>query len=207
MNQNQQVEVVVRRMMTDGFESLFRSAIPTARLSLISESIGASPILENVAIYPFDDMMHGQCFNNCIHLVTVMGGEVLYGWAWHQFHDFLVVAEFHAVWRAPDGQLIDVTPPPPGRLTTTFSSDPVRVPPDVAPGEIVKGSEPSRRFALKDLADVAEWISAEDENAAMNRRRFNGGEKAPLAEALPVLERNANARARLVSLFRQESKH
>lgn len=50
-----------------------------------------------------------SCFGNVERKIARDGGSILYGWAVWQ-SSIICEGEFHAVWKAPDGQLIDVTP-------------------------------------------------------------------------------------------------
>jgi len=42
--------------------------------------------------------------------VEEQGGAVQHGWALWEWPRVMVEAEFHAVWRSPDGSRLDVTP-------------------------------------------------------------------------------------------------
>jgi len=66
-----------------------------------------------------------DCFANVDTQVAGSGGAKVYGWKLWLFPDVWVAAEFHAVWRSPQGQLIDVTPSSSGS-TILFVSDPTR---------------------------------------------------------------------------------
>jgi len=199
MSLETRLKELLLQMMSDGFDSQLRPADVSSELKTFSSQIGASSDVHSVPIQQFDHMRPGQCFNNCICAAALLGGKVLYGWSYHQFHDLFLVAEFHAVWQAPDRQLIDVTPPLASRVTTTFAHDPVRVVADAVAGSPFKGTPSNQRFALRKTAEVLEWIQAEDANAAMNRRRLEHGEVIPLTEVVPVIERNVNARRVLLS--------
>lgn len=60
-----------------------------------------------------------NCFLNVIEKVNRDGGSIIYGWS-VLLAQFLVEAERHAVWKSPQGQLIDVTPSTSGMPTTLF---------------------------------------------------------------------------------------
>lgn len=65
-----------------------------------------------VPVSPITGFQHGHCWYNCkIHSDTV-GGSVVFGWALYAHHDGHLTAQHHAVWKAPDGDLVDVTPNP-----------------------------------------------------------------------------------------------
>ncbi len=49
------------------------------------------------------------CFPNVAEKIKRDGGESVFGWqVWS--HPFFIEAEFHAIWKSPDGELIDTTP-------------------------------------------------------------------------------------------------
>ena len=209
MDHQKRINLAIIKMQQDGLDQCFRPAEVTERLSSFSVAIGADRLIQRVPVEPFHGTICGRCFDNCSHVNEALGGKVIHGWAWHQVRNLFVVAEFHAVWQARDGQLIDVTPPVLPRPITTFSCDPVRVAADIpcdlprnSLEALYKSSEPNRRFALKDDQDVHEWICAEEASAALNAKRFDG-EEIRLAEVVSVLERNANARARLMKRIRR----
>ncbi len=50
-----------------------------------------------------------SCFENVKEKVEKDKGEIVYGWQfWEQ--PYMIEAEFHAVWKSPTNQLIDITP-------------------------------------------------------------------------------------------------
>ena len=51
-----------------------------------------------------------ECFPNVEKMVQEYGGQQVNGRAIWQWDNKLVEAEAHAVWKSPDGQLIDITP-------------------------------------------------------------------------------------------------
>jgi hypothetical protein len=52
---------------------------------------------------------------------------VLFGWQLWEWPNVLIEAEFHAVWHAPDGRLIDVTPKTDNEEKILFVADKQRV--------------------------------------------------------------------------------
>jgi hypothetical protein len=50
-----------------------------------------------------------HCFENVTAVVKQHGGSTQHGWNMRE-HAYFVEGEFYAVWRCPDGRLIDVTP-------------------------------------------------------------------------------------------------
>lgn len=55
----------------------------------------------------------GGCYWNVAHKVNQNGGEMVTGWAIAWWPKLFGVAMHHAVWRMPDGTLVDVTEPLP----------------------------------------------------------------------------------------------
>lgn len=53
-----------------------------------------------------------ECFSIVPKQVAAHGGEQLNGWCIWQAGGMFVEAEFHAVWKRPAGQLLDITPRP-----------------------------------------------------------------------------------------------
>jgi hypothetical protein len=51
-----------------------------------------------------------ECFPNVMTKVERDGGVVVIGWSIWESPGLFVEAEFHAVWRSPEGTLIDITP-------------------------------------------------------------------------------------------------
>jgi hypothetical protein len=52
-----------------------------------------------------------KCFHNCLEKVRRDGGEVVQGWLISLNKGVYLSALFHAVWKTPDGTLVDITPP------------------------------------------------------------------------------------------------
>ena len=57
---------------------------------------------------------HGEDANECFHVVrrqvATVGGGAIIGWSIWELPGLFVEAEFHSVWRSPDGEHIDLTP-------------------------------------------------------------------------------------------------
>jgi hypothetical protein len=69
----------------------------------------------------------GQCYQNAQRKCLAAGGSVVLGWSIFHEPGVLLAAYHHAIWRSPDGQLIDLeTPWAPEEHTrlTTFLPDP-----------------------------------------------------------------------------------
>jgi hypothetical protein len=88
-----------------------------ARIEEIAESISRQP-LGLVHHQPEPWSQFARCFENVAQKVHEAGGQTMFGWTFH--HRFVqdipgsgyLFLTHHAVWHAPDGRLIDVTPYP-----------------------------------------------------------------------------------------------
>ena len=67
-----------------------------------------------------------DCFAIVDRKVERAGGSVCYGWTVWFLPGIMVEGEFHAVWRSPDGELLDVTPNPLNSDRILFITDPKR---------------------------------------------------------------------------------
>lgn len=66
------------------------------------------PEFVNVDATPRSEV--NQCFVNVADAAARGGGEVQHGWMVLEWPGVLLEAQFHAIWRRPDGSLVDVTP-------------------------------------------------------------------------------------------------
>lgn len=67
-----------------------------------------------------------ECFATVDARVTAEGGEKVIGWAIWELKKVYIEAEFHAVWRQPDGVLLDISPRPIPDTQILFVVDPRR---------------------------------------------------------------------------------
>jgi hypothetical protein len=63
-----------------------------------------------VEIKPELDAINGSCFINVKDKIAEYGGEEVLGWQFIEY-TYMIEAEFHSIWRTPEGQLLDITPP------------------------------------------------------------------------------------------------
>ncbi len=69
--------------------------------------IKTTPIYLDVNPEPYSKIV--ECFPNVNEKINRDGGTQCYGWQiWKT--EILIEAEFHAVWKSPDGELRDITP-------------------------------------------------------------------------------------------------
>lgn len=79
---------------------------------------------------PVEPQPHGKvayCFDNSVKQAEMHGGEAAYGWAIWRWPGRWFEAEHHAVWRRPDGSLLDVTPQLGDPVRILFLPDPDKV--------------------------------------------------------------------------------
>lgn len=120
-----------------------------------------------------------NCFRNAERKVREAGGRVQYGWTFHHrlaeklpgLPLYLYVTH-HAVWHAPDGRLIDVTPYPDDRHKPYSSGDSPLFLLDDNAKPVMAGGQPAplplRFFAIDDTPGLAEYV---DEMNATNKWR------------------------------------
>lgn len=65
-----------------------------------------------------------ECFGNVKKAVEQYGGEIVFGWTVWEWPGVYIEAEHHAIWRKPDGTLVDITPSPDGDKSRVFVADP-----------------------------------------------------------------------------------
>jgi len=77
-------------------------------VALCSElDTGTDPVY--VQVRPSDTSQINECFPTVDAYVAKHGGTRLLGWSLWEFPGLFVDAEFHAVWKSPEGALVDVT--------------------------------------------------------------------------------------------------
>jgi hypothetical protein len=88
------------------------SAAPaiTKGLLKLARQIGAAYAPAAVAVEPGENCQPGNCFENVPAIVQRHGGAVQHGWLLREQPTIFVEGTFHAVWRRPGGDLVDVTP-------------------------------------------------------------------------------------------------
>jgi len=83
----------------------------TDKIRLLLSKIGSHEDPEYVQCRPNQNSPQNECFPLVDERVAADGGERILGWQIWQ-GQLLVEAEFHAVWKTPEGELIDITPKP-----------------------------------------------------------------------------------------------
>jgi hypothetical protein len=77
-------------------------------------------------VEPRPDSQIGDCFNDVKRHVHEHGGSLVHGWLLWEWPGIMVEAEFHGVWRSPDGALLDVSKKPEAERVVLFAADTVR---------------------------------------------------------------------------------
>jgi len=72
------------------------------------------------------DAIPQECYDNVEQKIRRDGGWTQHGWTIWEWPSVLVEAEFHCVWRSPDGELVDITPKQEGDESILFLPDPKR---------------------------------------------------------------------------------
>ena len=136
-----------------------------------------------VPLRPRADSIENDCFENVRRQIAEAGGSIVHGWRIYDCPGLFLEAEFHAVWKAPDGSLLDVSlPPEEGTERIVFFPDPTRT----FQGEPVL----SRRWPLVRMRELGEYFKATDghqlalrESARRNGVKFN----EPIVRSDPAL--------------------
>ena len=89
----------------------------------LARQIDAHRAPEFVAVEAGEECQPGRSFDNVAALVRRRGGAMLTGWSLRELPTVYVEGTFHAVWRGPDGSLVDVTPRADGQTRILFVPD------------------------------------------------------------------------------------
>jgi hypothetical protein len=140
-----------------------------------------------VPVRPIPGGSPNECFANVDTVVQLRGGSAVVGWALWEWRSVIIEAEFHSVWQAPSGELLDVSPRLDEETEILFLPDPTRV----WNGQQVN----NRRRALRDDPIVREFISVADRIFGVlntgTRANELGLVSVPAAEIEPLLLRKA----------------
>ncbi len=105
-----------------------------------------------------------DCFFNVPEKIKRDGGQMQIGWTIWEMQNVLVEAEFHAVWKSPDGHLVDITPKQDGENIILFHPDSKRC----------YNREPvdNIRYPLQDHPAIHEFIKLQEERATLMRKHI-----------------------------------
>lgn len=87
-------------------------------------SSGQEPI--NVVCQPLPNQPENECFSILPKHVSSFGGDQIIGWAIWERPGVFIEAEFHAVWRNPSGEFVDISTRSLRFEAITFLPDPSR---------------------------------------------------------------------------------
>jgi hypothetical protein len=137
--------------------------------------LGLRSIPQRVPIQPTAGAERRLCYVNVREQVKVQGGEAVFGWGVTYFPRVLIECIHHSIWRAPGGNLIDVTPDKRGAPSRMFLQDV-----DVRNGE--RGMV-TRYFSLTDNPIVLAYIEAQEHrsNLHVDSRKLS---RPPIAQDL-----------------------
>lgn len=62
-----------------------------------------------IPVVPGKNALRNECFENVNRHIDMNGGERVIGWQLWELSHF-IEAEYHAVWRSPSGDMVDITP-------------------------------------------------------------------------------------------------
>lgn len=89
--------------------------------------IGSDAKAVRVPSRPEKGAKQNDCFELVAKRVQRGGGEPVTGWALWIWPNVLAEAEYHQVWKSPDGELVDLNPRPAIAVSSiTFVADPSR---------------------------------------------------------------------------------
>jgi SEC-C motif len=160
---------------------------PTIRKFCQSITPNAKPIYLSVKATPANIAL--DCFMNVEKRIAKEGGTVQYGWRIWEWPRIMVEAEFHAVWRSPDGTLVDITPAHHNLPGVLFLPDPER---------IYEGQQvDSIRLALTNNPLIHEFIN-------INKRLFEIYNEGELANQHGEISLREDAKAEIIRLRRRQ---
>ena len=97
-----------------GAPAMTRGILKLARQIDAHSKPGYVPVEPGIGCLP------SRCFENVRAVVRQSGGSFQHGWRMREQATAYVEGEFYAVWRDPEGALIDVTPRADGQTTILF---------------------------------------------------------------------------------------
>ncbi len=111
-----------------------------------------------VPVSPDRKAQLNECFFNVRKKMEREGGNILHGWCLWEFPGLFIEAEFHSLWIAPNGGLLDITPKQDGESEILFLPDPSAV-----FDEAAYNRRDNVRLAIKDHPIVHEFLKCAEE--------------------------------------------
>jgi hypothetical protein len=141
---------------------------------------GSTPVF--VPLVPDITATPRECFFNVHQAVDQRGGEIVYGWAVWWWPGVFIEAEHHAVWKAPDGSMLDVTPHERGNSATLFVADQ-----DAIFDETSFYRRDNIRKSLRNDPDIQAWLDAMAQRYQLTEKYSSGrAVSAPEDELIAV---------------------
>ncbi|MBO1010401.1 MULTISPECIES: hypothetical protein [Acidovorax] len=75
-----------------------------------SASIAPNTLAYEVSCQPTPDKPLNDCFPIVAEQVVARGGQQIFGWALWELPGVFIEAEFHSVWKSPEGDVVDLVP-------------------------------------------------------------------------------------------------
>jgi len=167
----------------------------SVEIRAFAREVAAEGALSFVTVEASADSEPGECFENVRARVARDGGRLQYGWIIWEWPRIQLQAEFHAVWAAEHGGLVDVTPTPDGEHRILFLTDPVRV---LETGTDGMGPDNIRK-ALNHNPLIIEYQAVSAAEVALRRKHSIGRiGHPPAAEYEGLLDRKAELLAALL---------
>ena len=94
----------------------------TKHILKLARQIDSASSPEYIAVEPQADCLQDCCFENVPRVVAKQGGKAQHGWTMRQ-DEYFAEGAFCAVWRRPDGSLVDVTPRADNQIRILFLPD------------------------------------------------------------------------------------
>lgn len=95
----------------------------TVEMHRLCRKIGGVEVPLFVDVLPRSDSGVDDCFMDVRRQVESHGGCIQHGWMLWEWPGIFAEGVFHAVWRKPDGQLLDVAMKPDGEKRILFAPD------------------------------------------------------------------------------------
>ncbi len=108
------------------FERPVTPAEITAGLRALIGHLVSDGLPVYVNVQPIVDAQANECFPLVEQQTQQDGGQTVFGWSLWELPALFVEAEFHAVWKQPTGELLDVTPKNHATSKILFLPDPSR---------------------------------------------------------------------------------
>lgn len=98
----------------------------TSEIRALCTRLGCSPDPVYVRVETHHNAQENDCFVDIEKYQKDHGGDRVIGWQIWEWPGVMVEAEFHAIWRSPSGDLLDVSYKADCEKQILFAADPVR---------------------------------------------------------------------------------